>query len=278
MGTCFGCLQNNIKVAIKVPHGIKYLEYENNEFTYSKSNIDEWLSTIYNGKSWTQWVLYNDETSKLDIHTTNKGHCKGIVAWNTSRISWLCHSVPNFPRSFTGFTIHPLEPNEHVYGQSFHYVEIRYSLQMITDILQQLHLMKAHIYNETNHGIKTTDLHDTLRVLQLTNTITHIAKSPKHEIDIYNYLATTYKCKWYVETWIRGHRIEPTDSIVDITNLHIHDIDFKESQDHSKWACSDDYYWVGDLNRMTSQYKRGGGGFVCKNRVIARSFKKLIKM
>ena len=35
-------------------------------------------------------------------------------------------------------------------------------------------------------------------------------------------------------------------------------------------------YWICDLNRMTSQYKRGGGGFICNNKYLSIALRKLI--
>ena len=95
---------------------------------------------------------------------------------------------------------------------------------------------------------------------------------------------------WKVETWIRGHHIleEPlldtislnlSNKIIDITSLQFENIKWSEKQDHSKWATSSpsgSHYWIGDLNRMTSQYKRGGGGFICLDPLLACAFDKLI--
>ena len=133
----------------------------------------------------------------------------------------------------------------------------------------------------------------TLNPLKLSDTITHIAKSPKCHIDIYSeYLVKEYNHTWKVETWIRGHHIleEPLldvsltsynnnhNGIIDITSLQFENIKWSEKQDHSKWATTENgLYWIGDLNRMTSQYNRGGGGFICMDQNIANAFYKLIK-
>ena len=64
----------------------------------------------------------------------------------------------------------------------------------------------------------------------------------------------------------------------DIDTIFFKDFQYKESQDHSKWAVSDkEWYWVGDLNRMTSQFHRGGGGFIGTDEYIANAFRSLIK-
>ena len=148
-------------------------------------------------------------------------------------------------------------------------------------ILSQLHIMEVHVYNE-NHELDLfetqTQSQHTIRTLSLTDSITHIAKPPSCHVDIYSeYLAEHYKSNWYVETWIRGHAIEKEHPLVhDIKSITYHEHTFKESQDHSKWAVSDEYYFVGDLNRMTSQFTRGGGGMICKDKERCLQLKSLL--
>ena len=276
------------QVALKLPHGISGLHYCNKQKRFVKcSDINSWLSNLYLGKIWQNWQIYNDETSHLGDNHHKKGHCKGIVAWNSSRISWLCHSVPNFPRLFSGDSISEIEPGELIYGQSFQYIELDFTVDLLTRILNQLKIMEAHIYIEQLNMNTFNQLYllksKTICELKLSDTITHIAKSPSYHIDIYNdVLASHYpNVEWYVESWVRGHHIDiRLDSalIKDIKKLHFDETEYKETQDHSKWATTKngEYYWVGDLNRMTSQYSRGGGGFVCKDADVARAFYQLI--
>ena len=305
---CFNFKRNTIikLVALKLPHGSKGIEYCEQSGGFIHCDINTWLSQLYLNSEWTNWQIYNDETGHIinepaDIHH-KKGHCKGIVAWNNKRISWLCHSLPNFPKFFDGKIISDIETGELIYGQSFQYIELDYSEEMITNIIKQLHIMEANIFssNSTNdcqilEQIKITNLKQNwwqggCIPLKLSNTITHIAKPPYCHIDIYSdYLVKEYNHLWKVETWIRGHHIleEPlteisldsSPKIIDITSLQFEDIKWTEKQDHSKWATtspSGSHYWIGDLNRMTSQYKRGGGGFICMDQNIASAFNKLI--
>ena len=296
-------------VALKLPHGSKGIEYCEQSGGFIHCDINTWLSQLYLNSEWTNWQIYNDETGHIinepaDIHH-KKGHCKGIVAWNNKRISWLCHSLPNFPKFFDGKIISDIETGELIYGQSFQYIELDYSEEMITNIIKQLHIMEANIFiNNSACGrdnfqileqIKITNLKQNwwqggCTPLKLSTTITHIAKPPHCHIDIYSdYLVEKYNHLWKVETWIRGHHIleEPLSEvsldsslkIIDITTLQFEDITWTEKQDHSKWATTapGSHYWIGDLNRMTSQYKRGGGGFICMDQNIASAFNKLIK-
>lgn len=86
--------------------------------------------------------------------------------------------------------------------------------------------------------------------------------------DLYGDLvAPTLKQNLYVETWIRGYEIGPyckpkhQYEVLDVEHLDWMGHSYKETQDHSKWAISMDssYVCIGDINRMTSQFKRGGG-------------------
>ena len=291
-------------VALKLPHGSKGIEYCEQSGGFIHCDINTWLSQLYLNSEWTNWQIYNDETGHIindheNIHH-RKGHCKGIVAWNNKRISWLCHSLPNFPKFFDGKIISDIESGELIYGQSFQYIELDYSEEMIINIIKQLHIMEANIFIEKlepgsifKHNTSFSKLNiNTISLLKLTDTISHIAKPPQCHIDIYSeYLVKEYNHLWKVETWIRGHHIleEPlseilltssNNKIIDITSLQFEDIKWTEKQDHSKWATtspSGSHYWIGDLNRMTSQYKRGGGGFICMDQNIASAFNKLIK-
>jgi len=216
----------------------------------------------------------SDAPAQLKSHSTG-GHCKGILAWNATHISWLVHSVPNFPREFNGSTISPIEPSEHIYGQSFFHVTRQADEAFIKQAIAHIYLMNAHIFMK--HNVPDVQQpKDMISTLSFSEEITHIAKSPKMEIDIYSEYLTIYAMDWYVETWKRGHAITTVSPIKDITNLSIFGVKYKESQDHSKWAACDQYYWIGDLNRMTSQYKRGGGGFVIKNQGVASALKSII--
>ena len=253
-------------VAIKFPHGVAGIEYSDdlNQFIHCK-DINEWLNSLYAQSDATKWVLYNDETGDIveKVHHT-KGHCKGIVTWGDTSISWLCHSVPNFPREFTGKTISPIEKSELVYGQSFQYVELPYHNDTLIAIMKQLSIMQANIY-VSNHDLtfQASREHEISTVV-LTPTITHIAKSPHHPIDIYS----QYIAKEYPSTWMRGQELDvDVDTVKDVKLLHY---DTVTSQDHSKWAVSEtDLYWVGDLDRTTSHFRRGGGGFLIRHAGIS---------
>jgi hypothetical protein len=297
------------KVALKFPHGLIGAQYDEDRKKFDPCNIDDWLSSLYKNKLWTSWIVYNDESehlnpnhnepeksrrgsvspsksrrgsvspsdksdNQLKSHSTG-GHCKGILAWNATHVSWLVHSVPNFPREFTGSTISPIELSEHIYGQSFIHVTRQADEVFVKQAIAHIYLMNSHVFMKHNVP-DVLQPKDMISTLSFSEEITHIAKSSKNEIDIYSEYLTIYAPDWEVETWKRGHAINTPSTIKDITHLSIFGLKYKDSQDHSKWATSEQYYWIGDLNRMTSQYKRGGGGFLVKNQGIANALKSII--
>lgn len=233
------------------------------------------------------------EGGKKTFCPHTKGHAKGIVAWNDTKVSWLIHSVPNFPRKFDGKTISVIEKSEHLYGQSFMYVET--SANLYQEVINRVHMMHANVYLSKNEPPFTKEPKKNkivqFKELKLSESIIHIAKPPAHTHDIYQHIANYEEGEWLVETWKRGHEIKDqvpegcisccwnsgSKSVIkEVKRLSWEDVDWKESNDHSKWAASESYLWIGDLNRMTSQFTRGGGGFLIKNPKLAKAFRKLV--
>ena len=72
------------------------------------------------------------------------------------------------------------------------------------------------------------------------------------------------------ETWGRPLQVPYCGSPYSVGNIKLlqfnSQVSWKETQDHSKWAYAtqNNYVCFGDMNRMTSQWKRGGA-FYCLN-------------
>lgn len=300
MGNCLNCCNSSTDTlykkyfALKFPHTTQYIYSDIENKFIEGPDINTWTQNLYCVSHWENWIVYNDDTTKITNSSTNHGHCKGILTWtkyadnnsnNKSKIGWLCHSVPNYPRKFTGSIISLIEHSEIIYGQSFQYIEIQYDDKLLLDIIQQIHIMDSNIYIEhyTAEFIKYKNIIfpkvNKLKILKITDDIIHIAKPYQFNIDIYSeYIATEYKFNWNIQTWKRGHKIkESTSNIYDIINMKFEYFEYTSHQDHSKWATTNnEYYWIGDLNRMTSQFNRGGGGFICKDKYLANNLYKLI--
>jgi len=266
------------QIALKVPHGSKGIALTKRQF--QPVDINQWLTDLYANSSWTGYVCYNDE-SPLSNHTT-RGHCKGILAWNDNRIGWLIHSVPRFPRAFSGNSISPIEPSELIFGQSFLYVEQSRSNVDLDQVLRQILWMEPNLFHHRNVPTVTPYPPHPFEVksIRWSPTMTHLAKSPRHITDfIGSELCKLNQNPWYEESWKRGSEYSTNHSqLRSIQSLCIGDAAFPSSHDHSKWAATSNQVWLGDLNHMRSQEKRGGGGMVIQDTALAAVFRDFIKV
>jgi hypothetical protein len=275
---CSVTLDSSIKkIALKLPHGSKGVAWNASHF--QPVDINHWLEQLYLGRSWTGYVCYNDEQPDFD-HTT-KGHCKGILTWNDTQIGWLIHSVPRFPHKFNGFSISAIGSSELIYGQSFLYVEQSRAVVQLDDVLRQILWMKPNFFHVHNLPpvIPYNSSPVTIKTLRWSATMTHLAKSPAHATDFIG----TELCKegdsWCEQTWKRGseYPANPNSRVLTIQNLCVGGTSYTSSQDHSKWAACGTKVWMGDLNHMKSQEKRGGGGMVLHDKPLATAFRGFVK-
>jgi hypothetical protein len=241
-------------------------------------DINNWLQQLYSGSVWTGWVCYNDELPEGS--KTSKGHCKGILTWNETRIGWLIHSVPRFPRTFTGQSISSIDPSELIYGQSFLYIEQARTRVALEAVLRQILWTKPNLFH--NNNVPSVSLYEPkpleIKRLPLSKTMIHLAKGPSHATDFIGSELSKLDKPWHEESWKRGSHYPPIDTVIPIQTLGIHNTTWSSSQDHSKWAVSPTKVWIGDLNHMKSQEKRGGGGIVITNRELAAAFRSLIRV
>jgi hypothetical protein len=85
-----------------------------------------------------------------------------------------------------------------------------------------------------------------------------------------------------VESWIRGSAEGPscgTTNVLDVQSLAYPNLPaFTEQNDHSKWAVASTGPLVcaSDINRMTTQYERGGSAFCFNDTVLATALRAAI--
>lgn len=280
------------EVALKAPNtfNYQYTSLHNKIWTFDE-NINTWIKQLYNNKGYTNWLLYNDQVNfephkdqkYIDlISTSNDGHCKGILAWNDKNISWLVHSVPDFPQLFDGRNISEIPKSKITYGQSFICVMLPYNELIIENIQNQLHIMHANMfigncYDDYKNNFKKKN-REIKKTIKINDNIQHIAKSKKFGEDLYeNYLMKEFCGKnddknehCICQTWIRGYRYPESKTVKNVKSVKWNsgttDIEYNLNKDHSKWSLSQmkniKWVYIGDINRMTSQKTRGGGGFV----------------
>jgi deoxyribonuclease-2 len=257
-----------------------------NLMTDAKSALNLTLNSVFkSADATTGWILYNDEkpSTAEGKDDGNLGHTKGVIAFDTGSKTafWLIHSWPKYAAPAL-----PGMPTPD-YGQTFLCISLNISdaskiaAQMANHQEPQVYdpkipssLDKKDALYRLTQPLSPNDPADS-NVLELTSSgglhFEVIAKNRKWGKDFWNDLVgPTLKADMDVETWIRGP-IPPTldsDGIHKTFDVKYIDLSrlgapwaWPESKDHAKWGITTDSDWicVGDINRMISQEKRGGG-------------------
>uniref|UniRef100_A0A0N4ZCJ6 Deoxyribonuclease-2 n=1 Tax=Parastrongyloides trichosuri TaxID=131310 RepID=A0A0N4ZCJ6_PARTI len=234
-----------------------------------------------------------------EIHDVQFGHTKGTLFFDETSGVYLIHSIPKFPE----ISSYSYPSSGHTYGQSALCITINYN--QVDIIGKQLYFNHPQLYNtnlptsmasanlylskvlagQYQTGSETTNI----QTIKSRNGVsfTSFAKSADFNQDLYDKLvAPNLKAGLAVETWRRGDLIpldcSTTYKVADVETLQVSSTPvFKYTKDHSKVAISEDisnpYICIGDINRMTSQYVRGGGTTCFKNQYIWNQYSKIPK-
>ena len=255
--------------------------------------LDSVFKNFKNPPATVGWILYNDEMPpsakrKDDGH---KGHTKGVIAFDTGTKTafWLLHSWPKFAEPDAKNDPTPM------YGQT--YLCISLDLATAGKIAAQMgNHQEPQVYFPNHANLPNTDplflltqpltpnppaAADTIDVSSIGGLpFKVIAKNKEWDKDFWNELVgPTLKDDMDDETWIRG----PVPPIADSDGIHkTFDIKYinagamgahwawPETHDHAKWGITLHAPWicVGDINRMISQRKRGGGTIAFQNQIL----------
>ena len=256
------------------------------KLTDGKGALNLTLDAVFKSPAKTTgWILYNDEmpASAKRADKSSFGHTKGVIAFDTATKTafWLLHSWPKY--ADPGATDEPTP----IYGQTFLCLALdmssasKIAAQMANHQEPQVYLPRIP---------ETLDKSDPLYLLtqplnpnppadsDVVDIRTRgglsckvLAKNRKWGKDFWNDLVgSALGDDMNVETWIRG-KIPP---VLDSDGIHktfdVKFIDLRklgapytwpETHDHAKWGITKTHDWicVGDINRMVSQEKRGGG-------------------
>jgi deoxyribonuclease-2 len=225
-------------------------------------------------------------------------HAKGILAADASSGFWLVHSIPQFalpPKTTGKATEFFYPPNAKDNGQSVLCISFN-SRSQLDSIASQLLVMKPNIYSSqvtpdvSIISANFVDLKnkkwskDSEQTKQIKSSkgvsFTSFVRSPKSEHkELYlEIVAPGIGSDLLVETWRRGAG-DPLPSNCTyqykVNNIDKVELTFEDGsafsktsawgyiEDHSKWAVTPEsnpsVSCIGDINRMASQYKRGGG-------------------
>jgi deoxyribonuclease-2 len=278
-------------------------------FTSTDGALYNTLKQVYplkeNPNKGLGWIIYNDERCDDKPNNESLGHTKGVLAFDTETDSafWLLHSTPRF--SLLAGPDFP--PDEKDYAQTYLCVTLK-DYKTADTIAQQMyhqqepqcfawHMPDAvkpddYLYKLTQGvNVRDTDQPDNIEFYSKGGQrFRSIAKNRHWGEDFWNDLVgPELKVNLDVETWRRGTLASTKDSdkahdIVDIlyVNLEALGIDYEWSytQDHAKWAISQTPDWVciADINRDTSQEKRGGGSICFQDRLLWHSLSQLQKL
>jgi len=278
----------------------KSMDLSNATLDQSNTAISYTLEQIYQGTTANVgWVMYNDDYPNGG-NPSNKGHSKGVVAFDRTGGYWLVHSIPRFPQPYSagGFQF----PNEErIYGQTFLCLSLDldnvdlvggqffytwpgvYDSNMPKSLTNRLPSIQSVINGYTLRGPVSNISEITTLAL---NSFFSFAKTARWGQDLYEYLVCPYiKGGLMLMTWMRPYLgsfcpPEYTYPNLNINTISFGDIQFGETKDHSKWGISTDaksaWVCIGDINHMTSQNSRSGGTVCFQNKQVYNTFKNLI--
>jgi deoxyribonuclease-2 len=266
--------------------------------TMDKGALRATLDSLFNTTSEsTGWILYNDERPDAGKNASDQnddgslGHTKGILAFDTAAKTafWLLHSWPKFV--MPGAKAMPVPD----YGQTYLCVSLDLdtarSIAAIMADHQEPQVYASRFPKSLSPADPLRKLNQTLKanakgdshVLDFKSRggklFKMIAKNRHWGGDFWNQLVgPALGVCIDVESWIRGTVADHKDSnapgalnllgnrktfdinTIDLTPLGM-PWKWPETKDHAKWGISVEPEWVcvGDINRMVSQQKRGGG-------------------
>ena len=245
------------------------------------------------------------------------GHTKGLFAFNSNDNSdnsvnsvnsvnsgfLLTHSIPLYPvgpqasKEYLG-----LGSNAFMYAQNILCLSV--SATTINHIALSFQLNRPQIY-ESRLSVDSSNTYTHIRDLidgkfstekiclvkpletRAKMPFTMYSKTGEWNNDLYSgCVAPSQADVLWVESWIRGSADGPNCPLDNYDTLDIKSLDFApleghwlETQDHSKWAITEtkDTVCMGDINRMTTQYTRGGGTVCFEDSVLHNVLKKATK-
>ena len=233
----------------------------------------------------TEYMIWNDSPPASANYNYSVGHSKGIWAWDlaTGDAIVVQHSVPQFPQGpGTASKYVGLGSNAWMYGQ--HAACFHTTVTELARLAPLAELTVSDIYDARisastpaalaalAEGAVRTD--PSCNWASFTTAggvnVTYFAKSTQWNNELYaECLAPTLQTSLYVESWIRGSAegaaCGGAQEVLDVRGVsYPGGLTFSEYDDHSKWAVSvrdSDWFCVSDINRMTTQFARGGSAY-----------------
>ncbi|CAN9500367.1 unnamed protein product [Ophioblennius macclurei] len=270
----------------------------------SQGAIGNTLNQLYKGEVYKSnssvYVLYNDGPPVLK-YAQGYGHTKGVLLFDRSQGFWLLHSIPHFPSFPEKGYIYPSSGK--VNGQTA--LCVTYQYENFIGIAKQLAYLYPRFYNCSVPDAFSADLPQLVQLCegskpQLTSNkrveqlfsaqgekFVSFVKSEHFVDDIYTgWVAQALDADLLVESWQSlGHKL-PSNCSLPKHTMNMMRVRLSESalflsyHDHSKWCVSQAYedqvVCLGDLNRVWSQLRRGGGLVCAFNPVMYKAFRQAV--
>lgn len=298
---------------IREGKGFYYMDVNNPTLVLSQMGMDDsnhavyyTLQQIYKNQSTMAYVMYNDQPPNTDP-SLNHGHTKGTFAFDKNGGFWLIHSTPEFP---------PMKKDGYnwrqsacTYGQTFICLSMDYGMMdrigyVFMDTYPKIYdklfpsmfasdnpYLASIVNGPTQKHVTAPPWYNVTQIVTKGNNqfISYEKFTDFHE-DLYDgLLSGKLRQDLLVETWrVHGttHGDLPSNCTVqykvyNINTLTFPDkgISFSTAKDHSKWAVSKDqgdWLCIGDINRQSTQFKRGGGQMCFQNHKAWSSFRDLV--
>jgi deoxyribonuclease-2 len=289
-------------VAIKAPKGTDYFYGDSTvafgPSTHSMNDTKDGALAHTTRQLWTAptYVMWNDEPPAQPTYNFSYGHTKGYLALDpaTNTGILVSHSIPNFA---AGPALVPdyaaLGSNAYTYAQNVFCMSV--SADTLNDVAYRLLLTHPHVYDSavaTGTGGNVTALAAGVFANPVTcanlefsvggagsTTVMVFAKTPAWNADLWaGCVAPALRTDLWVESWIRGSAEGANCTgdyvVLDVQTVAFSDGSWTEYNDHSKWAVSPtgDAICFGDINRMTTQFSRGGAAYCMRDATLAGVF------
>ena len=251
-------------------------------------------------------VAWNDELpasllrQALNASSATSGHTKGVMGADADGGFWLTHSLPKFPDlSAPTFSWGGASK---VYGQSFLCVSL--DAAGLDEAAKGVQFVDPHVYDSAVPSGPLASLYPSVAALlagargsgtRQTNLsatdgtlFTHFGKSGSSGLDIYeDVVQPALGVALWCETWLRPPVMpsyctpEYEYDSVNVERMQFVGPDgqpeeFRYTQDHTKLALAvngtsqQQWIGVGDNNRMSSQWARGGGMVFLRHAALYR--------
>lgn len=278
--------------------------------TFLTGSLGSTLNQVYRGSNSRGYLLWNGNS--LFINTfeypynsfldqspdgqspSSKAHAKGVLGFDSAGGFFLRHSVPRFPEYVkNGYSGYPAFAK--TYGQSFLCISL--NIKEVDTFATQFLINEPFVYDSyvpaeiaTKHN-NIKDLADGKKSQTTQRQVTiksvggqqfiDIAKSKKCECDLFDTLISNgLNTDLKVLSWGRPYmpsKCKPSHNhnIHNIVGISWGALSYTSNKEHSKWAYSpsSDVVCIGDINRMESQKKRGGGATCFKNYGLWNTYK-----